>query len=423
MGNGVPATLGIRIIHYIKWLRLRDGGTVKSVLELCAGLARRGHEVYALSTDESGVPPAWREPSRDGVTPPEPGEARSVLLRLRDPLMELRGRSLDLATRDTLTQYLGRDALARAAALLRGADCLHIHGVWANSNHQLARLARRLGTPYVFSSHGMLDDWSMSQGGFKKRLHLALVGRRNLEGARAVHCTALAELEQASKHFPRGRGVVVPLLFDAAPYRDLPGPGPALEAYPALRSAPRRLLFLSRINHKKGLEVAIRALHALGGQEHAGTHLFIAGPSDPPEYAATLERLAHDLGLGARVHFLGMVTGREKLSLYQAADLFVLPTSQENFCFVLFEAIACGTPVVTTRGVDTWRELAEHCGAAVVDPTPRAFADAISRALSTPDPAARERARTHVLETMSPEATLSRFEAMYAGTPTEPAPG
>jgi len=109
------------------------------------------------------------------------------------------------------------------------------------------------------------------------------------------------------------------------------------------------------------------------------------------------------------------VTGREKLSLYQAADLFVLPTSQENFCFVLFEAIACGTPVVTTRGVDTWRELADECGAVIVDPTPEAFAGAIARALSTPDPAARERARAHVLETMAPEATLARYEAMYAG--------
>ena len=51
-----------------------------------------------------------------------------------------------------------------------------------------------------------------------------------------------------------------------------------------------------------------------------------------------------------RVIFLGLIKGQQKISLYQAADVFVLPTRHENFGLVLAEAMACGTPVVTTRG-------------------------------------------------------------------------
>ena len=75
-----------------------------------------------------------------------------------------------------------------------------------------------------------------------------------------------------------------------------------------------------------------------------------------------------------------MVRGRVKLSLYELADVFVLPTHQENFGLVLPEALACGTPVVTTRGTDIWREL-EQAGAKIVDNRPLEIANAIKELL------------------------------------------
>jgi phosphatidylinositol alpha-1,6-mannosyltransferase len=94
---------------------------------------------------------------------------------------------------------------------------------------------------------------------------------------------------------------------------------------------------------------------------------------------------------------------------------FALPTSQENFGFVFFEALASGTPVVTTRGVDTWEELVGSGGGVVAENNPRAFADALATLLTDPDRAARMGAagRAWALRHFDHADTISDYEALY----------
>ena len=117
---------------------------------------------------------------------------------------------------------------------------MHLHGMWELSNYQVASICRRAGVPYVYSPHGMLDDWAMGLGGGKKRLVLALAGRRALAGARRVHFAARGEMEQSSARLPRANGAVVPLVFDLAPYRSLPEPGAARGRFAATPRFPER---------------------------------------------------------------------------------------------------------------------------------------------------------------------------------------
>jgi glycosyltransferase involved in cell wall biosynthesis len=402
----------VKIVHFIKWLRLRDGGTVRAVLDMCAGLASRGHEVIACSADDSGVPDAWKGPRAAGLP-------SNLLLELRDPLFERRGRTMDQATRDTLTQHLPASSLALAREALRGADALHVHGVWANTNHQMIRLARSMGVPHVISPHGMLDHWSMSQGSLKKRLHMALLSGRSIRTARAIHCTAQAELDQACDWFPRSIGRVIPLLFDTSPFHALPGPQLARETFPWLAADRPTVLFLSRLNVKKGVE---HLLHALANSKRSGAasyRLVLAGPSDPPEYRSRLQSLVAELGLADDVHFPGMVNGPLKWSLYQAADLFALPTSQENFGYVLLEALACATPIITTTGVDIWPELEASGGASIIkgESLVNELASAIDTLL-TDAPRRRsmgDAGRAWALRFLDRERILDAMEAMYAG--------
>jgi len=413
----------VKIVHFIKWLRLRDGGTVRAVLDMCAGLASRGHEVFAVSADDSGVPETWKSaaPHAPHATP-NSATPRNLLLTLKDPLFERGGRSMADATRDTLTQYLSKGAMADAASLLRGADAMHVHGVWANCNHQMIRAARRLGVPHVISPHGMLDRWSMSQGAFKKKLHIALLSGASLRTARAIHCTAAAELEQASTYFPRAKGRVIPLLFDTAPFHALPGPELARETFPFLKSDRPLVLFLSRLHVKKGVEHLIHALAAARPKgQPAPYQLVLAGPSDPPEYLAHLRSLVESLGLSGDVHFPGMVSGVLKWSLYQAAAVFALPTSQENFGYVLLEAMACGVPVVTTTGVDIWPELEFSGGARVIRGEGAALVEPLARVLGElladqdRSRAMGETGRAWALRFLDRDAILDAMEAMYAG--------
>jgi len=383
----------VRIVHYLRAIRLEEGGIVRAVLDLATLTAASGHDVRVVTFDDTDTPDAWRS-----------GTAVPRVERIDAPA--------GLLGRFTAPQ------LARWRDLLEGADVLHLHAVWHAANSQLGSLADTLGTPYVVSVHGMLDDWCMSQRGLKKRAFLAAFARGTLERARFVHCTAEGELRQARKRFPRGRGIVIPLVFDLTPYRSLPGPALATDRFGPngtgdLAPGEPTVLFLSRVHYKKGVDVLIRAVADLA---HAGRSLrcIVAGTGDNA-YLERMRALAASLGVADRVRFVGMVTGDLKLSLYQLADVFALPTSQENFGFVLPESLACGTPVVTTEGVDIWPELVDGGGAVVAERTPAAFARETAALLD--DPARRERmgrqGREWVMRYLDGESVAEKYEDLY----------
>ena len=381
----------MKIVQYMSRIKLEDGGVVRAVLDLCGALAARGHDVTLLAGDSSDVPSAWRS-GGDGLP----------------RVHTLQGRSGPLPR---LTQPATLDA----QSIIHQADVLHLHVPWDPICVQLGRIARQAGVPYLVGIHGMLDDWSMKQKAFKKRLYLAIKGRRFLEQAAAVHCTAQAEREQSEKWYPKGRPVVLPLIFDLEEYIDLPGPQLARQAFASVIPSPDQpvLLFLSRLHPKKQVDLLIEAAGELR-RRGVAFKLLIAGTGDEP-YEAQLRELVKERALTEQIAFVGFVTGKEKVSLYQAAHLFVLPTHQENWGFVLLESLACGTPVITTKGVDIWPELESTGGAVIADASPDAIADAIAALLSD-DPRRQSmgvKGRDWVLRNLTVERVLDRYEQLY----------
>ncbi len=383
----------MRILHYIKVLRHELGGPTRAVIDLSGALAAAGHDAVVATRHSE----AWPEEWSNNNTTTGPGfpklwklESRTWPMRLFSPrqLREFRAR-------------------------LRGFQVLHLHGAWGVSNVQVASVARGLGIPYVISPRGMLDDWPMSQRTRKKKLFLALFGRKVFEMAAFVHCTAEGELAQSGKWFPKGRGTVIPNLIDLKPYHNLPGPDAARERFPILTNGRPSVLFLSRIHYKKGIEVLLEAA-ALLRDSGVEVNIVIAGAGES-NYVEVLTREVSSRGLASRVEFLGMVTSPLKESLFQACHVLALPTSQENFGFVFYESLACGLPVVTTFGVDTWPELKSSGGAVIVDRDARAFADSIKALLS--DDSKREAmgrsGRAWVMENLDSAKVCGLFERAY----------
>ena len=381
----------MKITHYMAAMRLEDGGVVRAVLDLCGAMARRGHDVSLLTFDATDVPRSWLD-----------GDAGVPRVETLD---RLAGR----------LPRLGPGAARRARRRLGQSSVAHLHVPWDPVCLQLGRAARRVDVPYVVGIHGMLDDWSMGQKGPKKRLFLTMGGRSFLERAAAVHCTAEAERQQSAKWYPRGHPVVVPLIFDLDPYRELPGPQLAREKFAGEwpTNGDASVLFLSRLHPKKRLELLIESARLLRDRG-VGFKLMIAGTGEP-SYVEELRRLADRHGVAARVAFLGFVSGREKVSLYEASDVFVLPTSQENWGYVLLESLACATPVITTRGVDIWSELQESGGAVIVEGSAAAVADAIGEVLGD-EPrreSMRQRGRAWVLDNLDVDEVARRYEQLY----------
>jgi glycosyltransferase involved in cell wall biosynthesis len=127
-----------------------------------------------------------------------------------------------------------------------------------------------------------------------------------------------------------------------------------LSRWPHLRGK-RLALYLGRIHPKKATDILIEAFH-LELAKDPDWHLVIAGP-DPDGWKSELEALAAKLGISDRITWPGMLRGTLKWGSFAAAEVFVLPSHQENFGVVVAESLACGLPVILSDKVNIWREV------------------------------------------------------------------
>lgn len=172
-------------------------------------------------------------------------------------------------------------------------------------------------------------------------------------------------------------------------------------------------VFLSRLHPKKGLEILFEAMARQRGKDF---DLVVAGTGEDA-YLASLRALVERLGLAARVHWHGFVTGERKWRLLQGGDLFVLPSHSENFGIVVVEALACGLPVVVSTEVALAEEVRSHRLGRVTAVEAQAVADALEHLLANPAERAdiRARARSVVAENftwdVAARALAQRYQA------------
>lgn len=334
----------MRILHYEPAIRLELGGVVRAVLDIAAEQAKAGAKVTLVTHEAKDVPTDF------------PGEVRVI------PGPGILGR-------------LGPGVVS-AHSLCKENDVIHLHGAWSLANLQWAGIAIQAGRSYFISPHGMLDDWCMEQKSLKKKLFLRFGGRRWLERASGVHLTATAEERQSKKWAPSMRSFVCPLPMDLTPFQEIPPRSLAASVEPAYTEDPPIVLFLSRLHEKKRPDLLIEVARKLKNE----ATIVLAGDGDP-NYVESLKKQAE----GTSVRFPGFVRGPAKVAMYAHAACFALPTSQENFGYVLFEALAAGVPVLTTKGADTWPEMEASGGAIVLEASIDAFCAAIRQRIASPE--------------------------------------
>ncbi|MEI7771411.1 MAG: glycosyltransferase family 4 protein [Chloroflexales bacterium] len=168
------------------------------------------------------------------------------------------------------------------------------------------------------------------------------------------------------------------------------------------------LLFVGRLQPWKGVETAIRALAHIP----AATLLVAGDGEDRPR----LERIAAELGLAARVRFLGGLDRRELPRLYRSADLLLATShASETFGIGPVEAQACGLPVVASRFGGFPEVIAEGRTGLLVPPRdPQALAEAVNALLADP---ARRAAMAAAAPAWAAQfawpAVTDRIEAVY----------
>ncbi|MCP9929761.1 glycosyltransferase [Cyanobium sp. AMD-g] len=275
---------------------------------------------------------------------------------------------------------------ARILDLAQQHDVVIIEGTWQYHAYATWRALRGTGIPYFVYTHGMLDPWfkrTYPLKHLKKWTYWPWADYRVLRDARAVLFTTEQERRLARQSFwlYRAKERVVgygtsPPAGDAQTQRQL-----FLATYPHLQGK-RLWLFLSRIHPKKGVDLLIEAFAAVATSDPQ-LHLVIAGP-DQVGWQAALQTRAAELGVAHRIIWPGMLSGDLKWGAFRAAELFCLPSHQENFGIVVAEALACGLPVAIAEPVNISAEVAAAGAGLVHDDTVAGTTEALRQWLALP---------------------------------------
>jgi glycosyltransferase involved in cell wall biosynthesis len=335
----------------------RYGGPIYSVHGLCKALVLLGHEVSVFTTNVDG--------DNDSDVP------------LGQPV-DIDGVKVSYFPSKRLRRLYWSPPMKKALEKqIQKVDILHLHSIFLWPTWAAARSARRNGNPYIIAPRGMLvKELIERKSSFAKNLWIRLVERRNLERAAAIHVTTKKEMEEAEKFgFSLPPVFIVPNGVDVEELRRQPR-----HVSPLIESMIHKpyLLFLGRINWKKGLDRLIPALAYV-----PDIPLVIAG-NDEENYRPEIETLAVSHGVSKRITFTGPVYGDDKAVLLQNASVLVLPSYSENFGNVVLEAMAVGCPVAVTPEVGVADIVLKYGAGMVVNGDPETLGKGLQHMASDP---------------------------------------
>jgi glycosyltransferase involved in cell wall biosynthesis len=285
---------------------------------------------------------------------------------------------------------------------------LHVHSWW----NLVAMLSTLIGicmkVPLVVSPRGMITSYTLSfrHTGIKHFLH-KMMGRHLLSCV-MIHATSEKEAGDIKGYLKKVKITVIPNLVDLPDLNAL-----NIDTHPKVgelkpcdfnirlkstghkrdnasieskRLTPLNLLFLSRIDRKKGLELFFESLSKLT----IPWHLSIAGAGEA-DYMSGLKQLTISLKVNTHINWLGQLDNKQKYDALRKHDLLVLVSKNENFANVVLESLSVGTPVMVSDKVG----LASYICKSNLGWVCKTEADDIVRVLSLISRATEQRARIH----------------------------
>lgn len=237
--------------------------------------------------------------------------------------------------------YIPRFNWKTINTLVNNADVIHLMGHWGVLNAMVYIAARRAHKPYAVCPAGALPIFGRS--GLFKRLYNFLIGRALIRNASAWIAVTPAEFPHFESYGIAASRVTV--IANGVSEDDFPVVDSS--AFRNTRNLPENplILFMGRLNMIKGPDLLLKAF-ALVKDRFPDYHLVFAGPDEGMQAALIEFSCKHEIA--DRVHFLGFVSGRDKVAAYRLATLLVVPSRQEAMSIVALEAGICGTPALLT---------------------------------------------------------------------------
>lgn len=329
----------LKILRVIPSINPERGGPMEGACKIDAVLRQLGHQVEVVCLDEPG---------------------KAFLQSYPATVHALGPSRLGYCYNSRLVPWLKKNR--------QNYDVIIVNGIWQYHSFAVRRALAGSEIPYYVFTHGMLDPWfkhTYPLKHMKKWLYWPWAEYRVLRDARAVIFTCEEERLLARQSFwlYRATEAVTAYGTSTPPHNAAELAEKFLATHSELQGK-RIVLFLGRIHEKKGCDLLLEAFAQVAEQDER-LHLVMGGP-DQTGWAASLKTQARRLGIDGRITWPGMLQAEAKWSAFYAAEVFCLPSHQENFGIVVAEALACGTPVLISNKVNIWREI-ESDAAGFVD--------------------------------------------------------
>ena len=213
------------------------------------------------------------------------------------------------------------------------SDLIHFHGIWNIYSSIFITLCKIFKKPYVISTHGMLNSWSLKKNRLIKNIYFKLIEKDNLEKADYVHFLNSEEIND-SKHFNlRVKSFLVPNAID----------DDHLKNKLSINNNRIRGLFLGRIAKKKNIELIINTISKLSYRNFT---IDIMGPIEDINYYNKLRMEIKNKNLDNIIFFKKPLYKKE--TIFKKYDFFLLTSMQEGDPYVVKEAMSMSlAPIVS----------------------------------------------------------------------------
>src|ERR1035437_1592127 len=300
----------IRTLHCICSFDNKLGGGVHAALNVCKYLALDGHPVETAATHDNADDTGYLVQKYPEVT--------CHKLKRSFP-----GR---YCNSHEYVRWLRNN--------VRRFQIVEIHGIFTLSTYWAARICQQLSVPYLVRPHGSLDPFDLKKHALLKKALGPVFVRWLLKHSAGVVCTSKLEADLLVTYGAKPRRYILPL---PVPLPETPGNGPAFRQRHKIPVDAQVVLFMSRVDYKKGLDFLIPALGRLKAE--CPKLWFVLAGTGETDFVAKVHSWIEAHGVRPFTTVTGFVTGQEKLDTLAAADIFALTSLHENFGIVIIEAM------------------------------------------------------------------------------------
>ena len=380
-------------------------GDTPQIFHIAKGLLELGHTVDYVTTDADAF-------FYDKEKSEKYEEIRKKLLESTEKQIPIFGINvIPLHCTNEKLAYYCPHASSFAKSIIKNYDVVHIYNWYFHIAKVFSQIAHKYKIPFIFTANGSIQPQARALKKNSKRIFDVLYTNKMIKQASILHSVGDLETELYLKFGAKNDDVVRIDHGVNLDYFQVKNKTGILQKN-NLDENQEYLLYVSRIDKKKGLEILLQGFKKIL-VDYPNLILVITGTGEM-EYLEQIHKLVKNLKIENSLRFTGFVSEEEKLELLSKAKIFTVISHSDVHTIAAQEALAMGIPVVISKASD-WPEIDEYRAGISVDTNPDSVYDAFKKLLSDKESLKEygNNARKLIEKKFQLKNLIKKYESMY----------